>query len=165
MILKTGMMAPDTGSGNNVGAGKGAIHGQAGFSLIELMIAIFVLTIGVLAVCSMQISGMNGNTAARQYTDYATLAMDQLETLMGSPYDSLPTDGANNGNVANGATGLFTTNNTADQVIPGGDYNIYVNVAPNALMNNTTTVSIIVAWNNAGTPRRFSLQGVIPQTS
>jgi prepilin-type N-terminal cleavage/methylation domain-containing protein len=149
-------------NGGCLGAGGQSFDGRSGFTLVEVMIAVCILSIGILGVCSMQISGLTGNAAARQYTDYATLAMEEMEMLMAMPYSSLPADGG-----TTGQAGLFaTTDSTADLVIPGGDYDVYVNVAPNALMNNTTTVAVTVIWNSGHlgvTGRSVSLQGVIPQ--
>jgi prepilin-type N-terminal cleavage/methylation domain-containing protein len=133
-----------------------AVAGEGGFSLIEVMIAVCILSIGILGVCKMQISGLNGNAAARQYTDYATLAMEEMEALMAMPYSSLPTDVG-----TTGEAGLLTTDSTADQVIAADDYNIYINVAPDDILANTTTVSVIVVWK--GSQRSVSLQSVIPQ--
>ena len=53
--------------------------GQCGFLLVEVMIAICILSIGVLSVCKMQITGLNGNTTSRRYTECGTIAMEQLD--------------------------------------------------------------------------------------
>lgn len=159
MVLKAGVIVPDAGNGIGTKKGRGAVaDGQSGFSLVELMIAICILSIGVLAVCSMQVSGLNGNAAARQYTDYATLAMEQMETMMAMPYSSLPADGG-----ITGADGLFIKDGTADQVIPSGDCTVYINVAPDDILVNTTTVCVTVVWKSVGMNRSVSFQGVIPQ--
>lgn len=168
--METGIMEPKTGIGCESGKDKPALGDQSGFTLIEVLIAVCILAIGVMGVCSMQIFGLKGNTASRQYTDYATLAMERMEILMAMPYANLPTDGANNGNTADGVDGLFVTNATADRVIPdtNGQYTMYINVAPNYLYANTTTVSVTVVWNTNSfgmTQRSFSLQGVIPQVT
>lgn len=160
MLSKKGIIACCSGTETDVRikSGKGAVTRQSGFSLIEVMIAICILSIGVLAVCSMQISGLNGNAAARQYTDYATLAMERLETLMAMPYSSLPVDGD-----VNGESGLFVTDNTADQVESNGDYTVYINVAPEEVLPATTTVAVNVVWSDRGKRRSVSLQGLIPR--
>jgi prepilin-type N-terminal cleavage/methylation domain-containing protein len=160
MLLKNGRIASCSGTETDVRVkgGKGVVAGQSGFSLIELMIAICILSIGVLAVCSMQISGLNGNAAARQYTDYATLAMERMETLMAMPYSSLPVDGG-----LAGASGLFVTDDTADKVESNGDYTVYINVAPKEVLPDSTTVAVTVVWRDRGKRRSVSLQGLIPR--
>lgn len=142
-------------------AGRDDGGDQEGFSLIEVMIAICIISIGMLAVGKMQISGMNRNTTASHYTEYGTLAMEQIELMRAMPYDDLPEDINDNGH-----TGLFDKDSTADRIDPdpNGDYTIYTNVASEYLEPNTTTVSVSVVWNDRGMQRNVSLQGLIPKT-
>ena len=59
---------------------------EAGFTLLELIVAIAILTIGLLAVGSMQISGIGGNSLAYRTTEAVTLAQDRLERLIFIPF-------------------------------------------------------------------------------
>jgi prepilin-type N-terminal cleavage/methylation domain-containing protein len=59
---------------------------EAGFTLLELIVAIAILTIGLLAVGSMQISGIGGNRSAYLTTEAVTLAQDRLERLIFVPF-------------------------------------------------------------------------------
>jgi prepilin-type N-terminal cleavage/methylation domain-containing protein len=54
----------------------------SGFTLIEILIAISILSIGLLAVASMQVSAIRGNSHARHVTEGVTLAQDKLEELL-----------------------------------------------------------------------------------
>jgi prepilin-type N-terminal cleavage/methylation domain-containing protein len=54
---------------------------EDGLTMVELMIAIAVLAIGVLAVMAMQLSTSHNNTAGNTYTQANMLAMSQLEIL------------------------------------------------------------------------------------
>jgi len=58
-----------------------------GFTLIEVLIAIFVFTIGILAVASMQVSALMGNSVADRATIRTVSAQSQLEQLIALPYD------------------------------------------------------------------------------
>jgi len=70
---------------------------EAGFTLIELIVAIAILTIGLLAVGSMQIAGIGGNRSAYRTTEAVTLAQDRMERLLFRPFaDPLLTVGSNN---------------------------------------------------------------------
>ncbi len=60
-----------------------------GFTLVEVMIGMAIFLIGFLAVGTMQIAAVNGNAGAREATEAATRATDQLETLIALPYDSI----------------------------------------------------------------------------
>lgn len=58
-----------------------------GFTLIEALMAMFVLAIGILAVNTMQISSMRGNATANKLTATSTLAGNIYERLLSVSYD------------------------------------------------------------------------------
>jgi len=58
---------------------------QAGTSLIEMMVALFVLAIGLLGVLSMQVKSMQFNQSAYYYAQAVYLANDILESMRSSP--------------------------------------------------------------------------------
>jgi len=60
-----------------------------GFTLIEVMIAIVILTIGLLALVSVTVMVIKGNSLNRGITTATTLAKDQLETLKNTNYNSV----------------------------------------------------------------------------
>ena len=60
---------------------------EAGFTLLEVMIAITVLTVGLLAVAGMQTAAIRGNDKAYRVTEGTTWAQDRLELLVALPYD------------------------------------------------------------------------------
>ena len=67
-----------------------------GFTLIEVMIALAIFSIGILAIAGMQISSINGNSSARMQTEATTLAVERLERLIALPYDHEDLDKGNN---------------------------------------------------------------------
>jgi len=60
-----------------------------GFTLIQVMIAIVILTIGLLALVSVTIMVIKGNSLNRGMTTATTLAKDQLETFKNTHYNSV----------------------------------------------------------------------------
>jgi type IV pilus modification protein PilV len=60
-----------------------------GFTLLEVIIAISILTFGILAVGAMQGAALRGNNFAYGRTSASTLAQDALEDLMALPYASM----------------------------------------------------------------------------
>lgn len=77
-------------------------EGQKGFTLIEIIIAMFVFTIGALGVATMQISSIQGNTKGRSITEASVMGTNVYEELFTLPYNHallLDVDG-------NGAAGL-----------------------------------------------------------
>ncbi len=60
-------------------------HSQRGFSLIEAMVAIVVLTFGMLGVLNLQLQALRGNQQASQSAVAASLVRDYQEILTSMP--------------------------------------------------------------------------------
>ena len=60
----------------------------AGFTLIEVLIAITVFAIGILAVITMQTSGVSGNARAQRISNATSKAADQMEILLSTAYSA-----------------------------------------------------------------------------
>jgi type IV pilus modification protein PilV len=63
---------------------KGAVFTERGFTLLEILIAVSIFAIGVLAVASMQVSAIRGNRLGSEVTQATILAQDKLEELKNS---------------------------------------------------------------------------------
>jgi prepilin-type N-terminal cleavage/methylation domain-containing protein len=58
-----------------------------GFTLIEVLIALVIFAVGILAIASMQIKSISLNSAARMQTEATTAAVDRMERLLSLPYE------------------------------------------------------------------------------
>lgn len=56
-------------------------HSQSGFSMVEVMVAILLLTVGLLALAKMQTQAVASNSYGNQLTEATFLAQDKLEEL------------------------------------------------------------------------------------
>ena len=138
---------------------------ERGFSIIEVMIAISILSIGILALASMQVAAMRGNSFAGSVTEGSTWALDQIEKLMNLPWDDTSLQDAD----LDGAAGLGNigfdndtgTQADADFRITRGRYSIHWNVANNVVTANTRTVNVIVTWSDHGVQKSVSIQRVV----
>jgi len=140
---------------------------EEGFTLLEVIVAISILTIGILAVASMQISSIRGNSFAGGVTEGTTWAGDQVERLVALPYDD-PLLQDTDGDAAAGLsdTGFDNDPDTqadADQQAIEGRYIIYWNVADDTPITNTKTINVTVTWTDHGVQKSVSLQRVIPR--
>ena len=61
---------------------------EEGFTLLEVIIAISILTVGLLAVASMQIMAISGNSTAYRLTEATNRTQVKLEQLLGLPYNA-----------------------------------------------------------------------------
>lgn len=64
------------------------IAGQKGFTIIEAMVAIVILSIGILAVAAMQGRAIGASGAAFERTGANGVALSVLETLKSLPFDN-----------------------------------------------------------------------------
>ena len=62
-------------------------RGRRGFTLIEVLIAMAIFSLGMLAVGTLQITSTNSNASARIHTEEYTWVVDQIEQLTGLDYD------------------------------------------------------------------------------
>ncbi len=87
--------------------GKTKINNN-GFTIIEVMIAIAILSIGLLGIAKMQVTAIKGNHSSMKFTRATIIAQDQVEILMRSSFaaivDSTVTD-------ADGYETVVTTTN------------------------------------------------------
>jgi prepilin-type N-terminal cleavage/methylation domain-containing protein len=65
---------------------------ESGFTLVEIMVAIVILSIGLLASASMQLSAVHVNSSANSMTAAANLAQSSLEELLALQYTQAFTD-------------------------------------------------------------------------
>ncbi len=133
------------------------IRNDKGFTLLEVIIAMGILGIGIIAMYSMQVSGVQGNATASRITTTTTWAADQIEKMVTMEYkdpgmDDTDADGTNQDadwdgvDDSGGDFGLGDIGAAADgsQTTPDGKYTVYWNVAIDHPVTNTKTVRIIV---------------------
>ncbi len=60
---------------------------SAGFTLVEVLMAMIILGVALLAMANMQIMSMRGNRHAMKATEKTTLAQTRVDAIMALPYD------------------------------------------------------------------------------
>jgi len=150
---------------------------QAGFTLIEILIAITIFAIGMLAIAKMQMSSIQGNYNASGMSEAVTLAQGRIEQLMVLDYDhsdllDTDTDGTNQDLVGNdgiddvggGNFGLDDTGASADRSIANlgqkGRHTISWNIAVDEPDTNAKTIRVIVTWQDYGIQRQIAMDSI-----
>lgn len=64
---------------------------EKGFTLVEVMVAVAILSFGILAVAAMQNAALLGTTKSRAVTEATTIAMDRMERIFAIPFETLET--------------------------------------------------------------------------
>lgn len=75
---------------------------EGGFTLIEVMVAIVILTVGLLSLAQMMVLATNSNTLSGRMTSASALAKEQLERLKAAPFFTDPTSFTRNPALADG---------------------------------------------------------------
>ncbi len=104
---------------------------SSGFSLIEVLIALVVLSIALLGMASLMSSATKYNASGGRLTEATTLAQDKLETLRITPWIQIVSSAA-----ADALVGSRGTNYTRSWV-----------VVANA-DDTLKTVTLTVGWND-----------------
>jgi prepilin-type N-terminal cleavage/methylation domain-containing protein len=153
---------------------------EAGFTLIEVIVALAILTIGILAVNAMQTAAVRGNMAASDITIASTWAADRVEQIFGMEYDDFEDlngnglrstqdtddngiDNDDEGGNIDGISNFGLEQNTAgtadyNDVSPDGRYTVLWNVAEEVPMPDTKTIYVIV--NNDVTGKSVTLKHI-----
>ncbi len=66
---------------------KHSILSIFGLTLLETLIALLILSVGILGVASMQVGSIRNNAKARRATCDSVAASESLETILALPYD------------------------------------------------------------------------------
>jgi type IV pilus assembly protein PilV len=123
---------------------------QEGFTLIEVLISMAVLSFGMLAVASMQTVAIRVNSFSNRLTEGTTLVQDKIEELMGLPFNdpnlSDPTPGA-------GPCQAYTDPPSSHGYTVG--WCVDLNAA-----GTSKTVNVTASWRNLGQLKSFSLSFV-----
>jgi type IV pilus assembly protein PilV len=114
-------------------------NNQSGFTLIEVLISMVILSIGLLGLSTMQGFFAHGNAQSREMTRATDIAVNHIETLANLTNTLDP-------KLAIGAHGLQTGN------FYPRDYNLSWSVVDN--LNNTLSITVTVSWNKNGRPHR-----------
>jgi type IV pilus modification protein PilV len=131
---------------------------QEGFTLIEVLIAVVILTVGLLAVGTMQISAIRGNFMSGNTSIALSLASEKMEDLLNRRWDTttdpdlIDTMTGNNGNLVTTVAGQTDHEENVSEngiVGAGGFYRRIWNIADTASpMPTMKEVSVIVTWEN-----------------
>ncbi|UCG13136.1 MAG: prepilin-type N-terminal cleavage/methylation domain-containing protein [Deltaproteobacteria bacterium] len=138
---------------------------ENGFTLLEILVAISIFAIGLLAVASMQLSSIRVNAFAGDLTQATTVAQTKLEELVAIPYNDpaddtqihpLLVDGTG---INDGLAGLDDTG-PADQTENVGIYQVFWNTAVDQPITDTMTIRVIVRWTDKGMQKRVVLDHI-----
>jgi len=108
---------------------------QSGFSLLEVVIALLVITIGLLGLLTMQIYSLKGNQSAYLRSQATVMAYELVDAMRADR------DGALSGDYDDGAGGLRADWDARLTAVMGGG-------AAATVVRNDNSVQITINWND-----------------
>jgi prepilin-type N-terminal cleavage/methylation domain-containing protein len=114
-----------------------------GFTIIEVLISLIVLSISLLALAGLMVTTTRNNSFGGNMTEAATFAQDRLENFRAMSWQAIPT-GADS-DVKTGSTGINYARN----------WNVVQN-------GNLKTISVTINWNDQ-TSHQVTLLSVVSQ--
>lgn len=123
------------------------VHARHGFTLVELVVAILVFSLGIMGILKMHQASIQSNNFSQQLTEAVNLADDQIETLRGAGFDA-----------ADMAVAAHATNGTA---LRGTQYNVSYRVENVAGQAGLRRITVFVRWQEKATPHLLSIPIVI----
>lgn len=109
---------------------------DAGFTLIEVMMALLVFAIGTLALAQLQIAAIQGNANAEDITEASVFSSDLIEQM--SYWD-------------------YTDIGDGQQTDPSGVFEAEWVVANDEPVENSTTIDITVTWQGKDGQKTLSM--------
>ncbi|MBW1893282.1 MAG: prepilin-type N-terminal cleavage/methylation domain-containing protein [Deltaproteobacteria bacterium] len=134
------------------------IKDEKGFTLIEVMFALALLSIGLLGLSMMQIMGIQNTTLGYASTQAHHLAEQHMEMIINTDYNAqgISDISNNNGNLYSiTETDHFNTDAQGND-LDLEKYNLIINVANNTPILNSKTIVVIVTWDNDRRIRKLS---------
>jgi len=144
-MTRTGKSVKNSDNGRKVDA-------QAGFTLMEVLIAITILSVGLLAIASMQISAIQTTGGAKSVSKGILLAEDRMEYLISRPYSPTPP-----------TTVLSAGVNKPDPLTTPAGFTITYDVVNNNPTPNCKLITISVQWTDRGVNKTTTLTSVKAQ--
>jgi len=123
-----------------------SVRRNEGFSLIEVLVALVILAVGLLALAVFQITAIRGNAVASKWTVATELAQDRLERFRHAPWENIassPSGGFNPGTPPTLLSGNLPAAAGDNTTIRGVTYYRVWHVASNP----TNTLKTITVWS------------------
>ncbi|MBT8098824.1 MAG: type IV pilus modification protein PilV [Gammaproteobacteria bacterium] len=141
---------------------------QRGFSLVEVLIALIIMSVGMLGIASLYVQSMQAGRTSLFRHNAVTLAGDVADRIRANPtavgayelagQDFSCTDGTTTcSNTQMAAHDVLLWGQQAQDTLPNGNVTVVVNQIP-----NPPVYTITVAWDEPGQAQNYAFATPIP---
>ena len=124
---------------------KSPISIEEGFTLIEIMIALVVMSIGLTALAAVQISAIRGNAFSKRMTTAVSIADEKIEQIKSIPY----------ANIISESSIQITQSNM--------NFTRQVTVTDNSPLPNSRKVEVVVTWSEGSKSHSVPITTIVSQ--
>ena len=117
---------------------------NAGFTLVESMLTLAIMSMGLLALAGLQITALRGNDLSRRMTTAVAIAEQSIEQLKNTPYTNIQAEAASEVTASN----LHFTRQIT---------------VTNGPLPNTKSVSVLVSWQDQSKTHTLPIATIIGQ--
>lgn len=138
--------------------------GNAGFTILEVLAALAIFSLGFLAVMALQSSSIQGNSRARGVTDISVYAADRIEKLMALPFSDANLTAGNypaGGQVLDGIDNNY--DGRIDEANENGPLTVTWTIVNDLPILNVKTITVTVTNNHPDVQRTLTMQTTKPQ--
>jgi type IV pilus assembly protein PilV len=121
-----------------------SIGPNAGFTLVESMLTLAIMSMSLLALAGLQITALRGNALSRSMTTAVSLAEQRIEQLKNTPYTDIQAEAATQVTASN----LHFTRQVT---------------VTNGPLPNTKSVNVLISWQDRSRTHTLPLATVIGQ--
>ncbi|WKZ32042.1 MAG: prepilin-type N-terminal cleavage/methylation domain-containing protein [Thermodesulfobacteriota bacterium] len=124
--------------------------GDKGYTLLELLIAMSILSVGILGVATMMTTGIKSGRFAHMVAAESSVAVSVLEELMSRD----GSDPVFSSSIANAVYDLDPSSAEISLVVQGRRYSAVYSVAPNSPVAGVASIEVVVT--SSGRMARYS---------
>lgn len=129
-----------------------------GYTLIEVMVAMTVLSVGMLGLTALQIAGIRGNSLSGTNTEAGHLLKYHMESILHADYNNPFIRDINISNNTDLTSTIQTDFKDVDihgRTLKKSAYTLIWNVADNTPIKDTKTIVVMVTWRNGKRKRQL----------
>ena len=124
---------------------KPSIRLEEGFTLIEIMITLVIMSIGLVALAGLQARAIKGNAFSKQMTTAVSIVNQKIEQLKDTSYADI---------LSESSTQITQSNMR---------FTRQVTVTSNSPLTNTKTVNVTVTWSEGSNSHSVPITTIISQ--